>query len=1691
MGVPKFYRWISERYPCLSEVVTEFQIPDFDNLYLDMNGIIHTCSHPNDDDPHFRITEEKIFANICHYIEFLFKMIKPKKVFFMAVDGVAPRAKMNQQRGRRFRTAKTALMLEEQALASGESLPQDAKFDSNCITPGTPFMVRLNTILKEFAVYKISTDKLWQDVRVYLSGHETPGEGEHKIMDFIRYEKSQPKYNPNTRHCLYGLDADLIMLGLCSHEPHFCLLREEVKFGKKNQKKIATAEETTFHLLHISLLRDYFYHEFSPVKDKLPFPYDVEKIIDDFVLMSFLVGNDFIPHLPQLHIHHDALPVLFKTYMDALPMLGGYINEGGFLNLERFEMFFEKLAEYDFQKFGELNEDFQYLEKKSKCQNIEEDDKTSTSDILSGLGFSNLAIAKTAEYDSSSEDEDSEEECSTLELEFNMHKVDYYMNKLELEKVTDDVMKDQAEGYVRAIQWNLHYYYNGVVSWSWYYPHHYSPYISDVKDFKNMEMNFELGHPFLPFQQLLSVLPKLSKDLLPESYQKLMCDKDSPLIDFYPDDFLTDLNGKQQEWEAIVLIPFINEKLLLKFAAEADKNLTEEERLRNRHGPHLLYTYNSKITGGPLSFLPGHYSPISETHAEVRGIEPDYFRLPSELIYKGLCQDVVLDRFILGFPTLKTLKHSACLKNEKVKVFHMVSMKDNMMITIQESVEEEMIKLSEKLMGKIIYVGWPHLQEALVVSLSDGKVKYCFDKDWRSNEKMIVSKDMTKDEQKIWVRQVENVEEQSYQRWGIFTQKINVLVFVKKFSGVKYIVKNDGRIAEDKQFEGSLIYCAAQTVVSDIIPFNPDSKTEKSIVDIFPINSVVFLLTSQYYGSAGKINDNDVIKNKGCVLVDIELTTEPNLLPVIHNQEALMEEQFMPGYIAAQQLGIESHFFSCITGVIMIQTSPKGSSCPNRVNVGLNLKFNKKNEEVQGFSKKKDNQWLYSEEVVKTLNNYLCKFADFFEKLYNFMDNDVIYVEDLYPNGEGSEIMKEITTWLKEQACSLADRQQCGMNKLDVGIICAVEKTVLNSTKDEIYHVKKVLKPDQLFNPLLNKGVYKPDHKCSFHLFDRVVNIRPSSSVPLGLKGTIIGIQKAEKESDDMYEILFDKEFLGGIAIGSGTKKGYRMPADALINISHGLRLQKQNNNSPIKTTRVLTPKLKRTSVFDSAVKQLHPNPPLVQVLQKLNSSVPNQAKPFYKADNNDSFVGINQSFNPLPSSLTFYNSSNKQFVTPNANRLSSGSSGSPSRQDSATGSHSDFQNFWLNLKKRAPDSPTNPELTKQSPKQHPQQTNSVSEQTYGQKVSVEELFQGVQHNMKQSQNQIKNNNSFPKSPTSHPKAEAPDLLRQLCLDIYKKPPIYNYQSHGITNFHTATIKLPNNEHVSSIPCATKLEAAANAAETGLAFLRTSLNHNVFPPDPSIYRQIPPPNFVADPRPYFSPLRQTSSNLFPPPPTNLIPPPPSGNFIPPVNFRPAAPTYPPSNYQPFPQRFDTTLMRHGQPYQSQIPESFLKVNQRLLLPSETVSAVQQNNVGPLPSFDNNASVSQGDVFHLPGGGTAIVRNSTVQQWSPRGKDNPPSNMFVPAQVMKYAIKAEGPLSSSEWPDLPAKETKKSLTIVSSPDSQASDKRTSKSFSEISKCLSHGDSSAESCENSVPSNSSMTVLKKTKPRRRIAANFQNA
>lgn len=132
----------------------------------------------------------------------MIRLVKPQKLIYFAIDGVAPRAKMNQQRARRFRAAKD---VEDDAKRKAEikaewqdkidfneeeeekaTAGQEFKFDSNVITPGTEFMHRLSIALKKYLVERANNDDSWKDLTLVFSDAFVPGEGEHKILDFIR-----------------------------------------------------------------------------------------------------------------------------------------------------------------------------------------------------------------------------------------------------------------------------------------------------------------------------------------------------------------------------------------------------------------------------------------------------------------------------------------------------------------------------------------------------------------------------------------------------------------------------------------------------------------------------------------------------------------------------------------------------------------------------------------------------------------------------------------------------------------------------------------------------------------------------------------------------------------------------------------------------------------------------------------------------------------------------------------------------------------------------------------------------------------------------------------------------------------------------------------------------------------------------------------------------------------------------------------------------------------------------------------------------------------------------------------------------------------------------------------------------------------------------------------------------------------
>ncbi|VVD04059.1 unnamed protein product [Leptidea sinapis] len=1191
MGVPKFFRYTSERYPCLNELVKQYQIPDFDNMYLDMNGIIHNCSHPDDSNPHFRITEEKIFKDIFHYISILFQIIKPKKLFFMAIDGVAPRAKMNQQRGRRFRSAREAEKLEEEAKAKGEVLPSEKRFDSNCITPGTVFMARLHEQLKYFVKMKISTDPLWSKVKVILTGHETPGEGEHKIMDYIRWSRSQPDYDPNTRHCLYGLDADLIMLGMCTHEPHFALLREEVKFGK-NTQRATSPEETNFYLLHLSLLRQYLEQEFISIKDKLPFEYDLEKIVDDWVLMGFLVGNDFIPNLPNMHINNDALPLLYKTYLTVLPTLDGYINEAGDLHLERFETFMQELAKIDKEKFQDTYADLKYFEgktgrrpndreRKEYKPNNDETFNVNIDDIKANKPDDELQALINAtqemfvddiELDGDDEFDETSDEEANIEMEFIMHKKDYYMNKLDYSKVTEEVLADQAECYVRAIQWNLYYYYKGCPSWCWYYPHHYAPYISDIKGFKDLKFDFELGEPFKPFEQLLAVLPASSKHLLPTPFHDLMTDEDSPIVHYYPINFETDLNGKRNDWEAVVLIPFIDETNLLSAMIPCYQRLTEAELQRNTHGPILVYNWTSDNMG--VALAPDYFPPVQECHASEQAVWRTELDVPEDQLQRGMLPNAKRDFVFPGFPTMRHLKYQTCLKKCRVKVFDQPSRNESMIVQVlpEESTNPPLEKVASELLGKVIWAGWPHLTRAKVISVSNEKFRLHHINKQNNNSEVEYSTEKNEGNMhKQWISERSTVIEHNMNRLGIELGDVHVLIHAVNLKGYKYIIQDNTRMVLEEDWCTMPCGYALQAIVPNVkcSQLRPPTKFYTP-AEAYPPGDSVFLLTQgQYYGCLATVVSSDSVRS-GRIKVCVTESIEPSARVRPHNSY-----QYRTAHHAAAACGISPQMLSRITGSVLVILGPRTdlpTETQSKINIGLNLKFNKKNEEVAGYTRRcgTTNTWLYTERCVQLVTSYAQHFPELFDKLAYSLNRDVFYEGDLWPEDMGTKIPQTVQKWLKSQPHTSAVRRDCGSEVLEPEEMKALWSDLEQQLAELRGSEKKVtlhVKWNLLYKPELHEGNTSPDDKATFELYDRVVCVSPHMTVPLAATGTVTAVyppagantvRLADKlNARSTYQVMFDKPFPGALVEDLFEEaRFYRMSSSNLLNLSFGRKLR-------------------------------------------------------------------------------------------------------------------------------------------------------------------------------------------------------------------------------------------------------------------------------------------------------------------------------------------------------------------------------------------------------------------------------------------------------------------------------------------------------------------------------------------------------
>lgn len=709
MGVPAFFRWLSRKYPsviveCIEQKPISADgtcIPvnsadpnpngvEFDNLYLDMNGIIHPCTHP-EDKPAPK-DEDEMMEAIFECIDRLFRIVRPRKLLYMAIDGVAPRAKMNQQRSRRFRASKETMekideieRIRSELTLKGASLPpekpKEAHFDSNCITPGTPFMARLSACLHYYIHERLNNDPGWRNIQVILSDANVPGEGEHKIMDFIRRQRAQPDHDPNTQHVLCGADADLIMLGLATHEPNFTIIREEFKPNKPKPCDICgqlghemrdctgaepnqRPEENTFGseclfiFVRLNVLREYLERElYMP---NLPFKYDFERAVDDWVFMCFFVGNDFLPHLPSLEIREGAIDRLVALYKKAVYKTGGFLTDSGDVNLDRVQLIMSDLGDVEDEIFKKRQQNelaFRQREKDKKKRNeiisnfkptwipagqfapnalgqgikpktIEDARHEAFKMRVMGRNYNTNAAQSTnansalesmltpentgnrgqkRKHDECKQDNSDDDQAhDEVRLWEDGFKDRYYESKFDVSPDNFAFRNNVALQYVRGLCWVLRYYYQGCASWRWYFPYHYAPFASDFINIGGLSTEFEKNTvPFRPLEQLMGVFPAASRKHVPEPWAKLMTDPKSQIIDFYPEDFKIDLNGKKFAWQGVALLPFVDEKRLFKALAPYYDSLTEAEKKRNVRGDDRLYV---GIGNKGYDFIKGLYT---------------------------------------------------------------------------------------------------------------------------------------------------------------------------------------------------------------------------------------------------------------------------------------------------------------------------------------------------------------------------------------------------------------------------------------------------------------------------------------------------------------------------------------------------------------------------------------------------------------------------------------------------------------------------------------------------------------------------------------------------------------------------------------------------------------------------------------------------------------------------------------------------------------------------------------------------------------------------------------------------------------------------------------------------------------------------------------------------------------------------
>lgn len=565
---------VGEKFP-----ISNNDVNYIDELYLDTNCLIHpVCFKVYDKHKTLLVTdperlEQLMIVEVIKYIEMLINLCSPKYLVYIAIDGVAPMAKIKQQRIRRFKSIYDNDMRKN--ISKKYNVEYSKPWNNSAITPGTEFMAKLTDGILNYIVSKQQHNLGKKDkVKYVFNTAFTPGEGEHKILQEIRKNKHTDKVR-----VIYGLDADLLYLSMASEAQRMFLIREITEFQN-------IISDDGFCYVSVDLMKGCIYSDMvenlfmSSIAEQTEFEnldqYQLN-FIQDYVFFGFMIGNDFLSSLPSVHLEYNnqysGLNILIESYKDVFGTINdGKTNDYIFMITKvenRYEISYEFIKSL-FQILSCHEEDFfQSTYKFKRYHKPGPMPYTSYGEELLARENMNFNVPNIFQLGGKG-------------IEHSESKRRFYEHYEMTDKV-DCVIED----YFQGLLWNSYYYFDDCVDYLWYFKHRKTPFATDIyiwlveneEKFTNIQQQYPMfgnnSYQIKPIEQLFMVLPIQSSYLLPNKLKRIMIQDTT----FFPTEIQIDMQCISKLWQANPLIKILPVKEVKDIFA--DFVLTDKEQKRN------------------------------------------------------------------------------------------------------------------------------------------------------------------------------------------------------------------------------------------------------------------------------------------------------------------------------------------------------------------------------------------------------------------------------------------------------------------------------------------------------------------------------------------------------------------------------------------------------------------------------------------------------------------------------------------------------------------------------------------------------------------------------------------------------------------------------------------------------------------------------------------------------------------------------------------------------------------------------------------------------------------------------------------------------------------------------------------------------------------------------------------------------